>query len=511
MNNKRGRHASNEEYDYVDEDYEYEEEDFEEDEEEPLDDEDDPLYDGNKLRSSRGSSTSHGRRQAAKKRRTSDSDDNIHAGSSDDDIMSLQYKQRQSRKQVGTPQQNQPGYCHNCKRDRSSCIICPNMRTHRFCNNCVSRHFSDSYEGYVRGDDPWIERGGCPICFKECPCAACKRREANRSKRAGNSAGGRRGRKPKGLQPKTKVEKTRKRRGVQRKVEEEEEDIGSDGQGKESGHSSSVSDDGELESEQEAKKVEEEEEEHEEVEEVEELVEEEEQGDQSMLRSNDEEEEAEEQEEEDASGQQVEEEAEEEVEEEGEDDDMGHDSQGEEPSDESRHKAEVMVGWIPTKIMARKERTDVKKEYFVAWRDRWLSNIDAATLQDIGLLKQVLRQRRRKNGVTESLVRRKYSWEVEDSLPKRLVTQWEVSIQEHKKMPMATKATVATPPPPIFNEGVSTRSRTRTACQSPSPYYAPEWSNNRGVGKGKGQSWDMMWQMHQGCVQQQHGSSFMCF
>jgi len=83
-----------------------------------------------------------------------------------------------------------PGYCHNCKKARDSCIVCPNVRTHRFCTNCVARHFADDYDIYFnKGVDCWEERDGCPVCFWQCPCAACKRRMTNRKLKASKTKG----------------------------------------------------------------------------------------------------------------------------------------------------------------------------------------------------------------------------------------------------------------------------------------------------------------------------------
>ncbi len=75
--------------------------------------------------------------------------------------------------------------------------MCPNIRTHRFCSNCVERHFEDAYVKYflqhapqglqgVEPSDFWLEKGGCPVCFNTCPCVACKRRAENKKKKAAN-------------------------------------------------------------------------------------------------------------------------------------------------------------------------------------------------------------------------------------------------------------------------------------------------------------------------------------
>ena len=54
--------------------------------------------------------------------------------------------------------------CHRCKVRKSLCQVCPNAKTHRFCTNCLVTHWGSKK----------LEKIGCPLCNRNCNCAACQ-------------------------------------------------------------------------------------------------------------------------------------------------------------------------------------------------------------------------------------------------------------------------------------------------------------------------------------------------
>jgi len=64
-------------------------------------------------------------------------------------------------------------HCHHCKKRRPRCAICPYNTTHRYCQNCVTRHFGVEYE-LLALDTLKFWKDGCPKCTGQCPCAICR-------------------------------------------------------------------------------------------------------------------------------------------------------------------------------------------------------------------------------------------------------------------------------------------------------------------------------------------------
>eukprot|EP01089_Gocevia_fonbrunei_P014692 TRINITY_DN4082_c0_g3_i6.p1 TRINITY_DN4082_c0_g3~~TRINITY_DN4082_c0_g3_i6.p1 ORF type:complete len:315 (+),score=58.85 TRINITY_DN4082_c0_g3_i6:155-1099(+) len=66
------------------------------------------------------------------------------------------------------------GCCHHCKNKKDFWVGCPFVEAHRYCDGCIERHFSISYEAFTLSPEKyWVD--GCPICNVTCPCAACRR------------------------------------------------------------------------------------------------------------------------------------------------------------------------------------------------------------------------------------------------------------------------------------------------------------------------------------------------
>jgi len=112
------------------------------------------------------------------------------------------------------------------------------------------------------------------------------------------------------------------------------------------------------------------------------------------------------------------------------------------------------LNWTPFKIVARRQRAG-QREYFVMWKDRWLTGDDTVSLYRRGELKEILKKRKRKRHPIEYLVKRNFTWEKEDKVPQKLLDNW------HKY------------------------------------YQTVVLLDERGKGKGKGEGWDQLWQNEQ--------------
>jgi len=64
-------------------------------------------------------------------------------------------------------------HCHHCKKRRARCAVCPVNSTHRYCINCVSRHFNFTFEKLILDPSKFWDMG-CPRCVGTCPCAVCR-------------------------------------------------------------------------------------------------------------------------------------------------------------------------------------------------------------------------------------------------------------------------------------------------------------------------------------------------
>jgi len=72
------------------------------------------------------------------------------------------------------------GCCHHCKNKKDFWVGCPFVEAHRYCDGCIERHFSISYEEFTLSPEKfWVD--GCPICKVTCPCAACRRARDKKS------------------------------------------------------------------------------------------------------------------------------------------------------------------------------------------------------------------------------------------------------------------------------------------------------------------------------------------
>jgi len=70
-------------------------------------------------------------------------------------------------------------HCHHCKKRRPRCAICPYNITHRYCQNCVNRHFGADYEKLALSPIRFW-KDGCPKCIGICPCAVCRNSSGSR-------------------------------------------------------------------------------------------------------------------------------------------------------------------------------------------------------------------------------------------------------------------------------------------------------------------------------------------